>query len=148
MSCLRSQRQPAIGHQPAGRLVQGRGREQRPRHRLRHRQGAPACAPEQSTAKLSVSTGSVPGTVADYNLADPFANGPIYSWAGGSYATAAEFAQSVPQQGAHDLTADPHYDGNADTELPIGSNCQMGEGKANRSSLRVHVGTIGPRPTA
>ncbi|MFJ9441445.1 PKD domain-containing protein [Kitasatospora sp. NPDC101235] len=83
---------------------------------------APVCAPEQSTAKLSVSAGSVPGTVADYNLADAFANGPIYSWAGSSYAIAADFTKSVPQQGAHDITADPHYSGNADTGLPIGSN--------------------------
>ncbi|MFD7453235.1 PKD domain-containing protein [Kitasatospora sp. NPDC059827] len=83
---------------------------------------APACAPDQSTAKLSVSTGSVPGTVADYNLAEPFADGPIYSWAGSSYATAADFTKAVPQQGAHDLTTEAHYSGNADTELPIGSN--------------------------
>ncbi|MEU4116472.1 PKD domain-containing protein [Kitasatospora sp. NPDC028055] len=83
---------------------------------------APACSPDQSTAKLSVSTGSVPGTVADYNLAEPFANGPIYSWAGTSHATAADFTKSVPQQGAHDLTAEAHYSGNVDTQLPIGSN--------------------------
>ncbi|MFH9355731.1 PKD domain-containing protein, partial [Kitasatospora sp. NPDC017646] len=83
---------------------------------------APACAPEQSTVKLSVSAASVPSIVADYNLADSFADGPIYSWAGSSYATAADFTKSVPQQGAHDLTADPHLSGNIDTALPIGSN--------------------------
>ncbi|WP_329565297.1 PKD domain-containing protein [Kitasatospora sp. NBC_01266] len=83
---------------------------------------APACDPSQGTAKLSVSADSVPGTVADYNLADPFGNAPVYNWAGTSYATAADFTKAVPQQGAHDITADPHYSGNPDTALPIGSN--------------------------
>lgn len=83
---------------------------------------APACDPGQSTAKLSVSSDSVPGTVADYNLANPFNNAPVYSWAGTSYAAAADFTKAVPQQGAHDITVDPQYSGNADTGLGIASN--------------------------
>ncbi|MFJ8470840.1 PKD domain-containing protein [Kitasatospora sp. NPDC094011] len=84
---------------------------------------APACAPEQSTVKLSVSAASVPGTIADYNLAEPLVpNAPVYNWAGSSYTTTTDFTKAVPQQGAHDITADAHLSGIPETGLTIGSN--------------------------
>ncbi|AUG76230.1 hypothetical protein CFP65_1331 [Kitasatospora sp. MMS16-BH015] len=69
------------------------------------RQSQPSCA--TLSTELAVSTASAPGTKADYNLTFPPKGEPSYLWAGRAYATAGAFAQGVPGQAAHELTADP-----------------------------------------
>jgi hypothetical protein len=55
---------------------------------------------------ISVSADSEAGSVVDYNLIDPSAGGPLYSWGGTSYTSLAAF-QTASQQGAHDIVANP-----------------------------------------
>jgi hypothetical protein len=55
---------------------------------------------------ISVSADSEAGSVVDYNLIDPSAGGPPYSWGGASYTSLAAF-QTASQQGAHDIVANP-----------------------------------------
>jgi hypothetical protein len=57
---------------------------------------------------ISVSTGSAPQTVVDYNLTDPRPTSSLvpYSWAGTGYPDQASFTTATGQ-GAHDILADP-----------------------------------------
>jgi len=55
---------------------------------------------------ISVSADSEANTVVDYNLIDPSASEPFYSWGGTSYTSLTDF-QTATGQGMHDLAEDP-----------------------------------------
>ena len=65
-----------------------------------------ACATPGAATGITVSSGSVPQTTADYNLTDPAGGGAPYSWAGTGYSTLSSFTAATGQ-GGHDLAADP-----------------------------------------
>lgn len=69
--------------------------------------GASPCATVAFLAELAVSTGSVDGTTADYNLV----NGDLahlYSWAGTSFTSPAALTKATGQ-GSHDINALPQF---------------------------------------
>ncbi|WP_328421334.1 DUF1565 domain-containing protein [Micromonospora sp. NBC_00389] len=67
---------------------------------------AVACeVPSEATA-IAVSAGSVPQTVADYNLIEPGSGGPLYRWDATEYTSLPEFVAATGQ-GVHDIAAVP-----------------------------------------
>ncbi|MBM0275800.1 hypothetical protein [Micromonospora tarensis] len=65
-----------------------------------------ACeVPSEATA-IAVSAGSVPQTVADYNLIEPASGGPLYRWGGTEYDSLPAFVAATGH-GTHDIAATP-----------------------------------------
>jgi hypothetical protein len=67
---------------------------------------AHACSDTSDAIAFSVSAGSTPQTVANYNLIDPVSGGPLYVWGGTSYTSLASFTAATGQ-GANDIAASP-----------------------------------------
>jgi hypothetical protein len=65
-----------------------------------------ACTDASDAIAFSVSAGSTPQTVANYNLIDPLSGGPLYVWGGTSYTSLASFTAATGQ-GANDIAASP-----------------------------------------
>lgn len=88
------------------------------------------CSQNPAPAEVSVDAASAPSTTLDYNM--PYRSvgtGPLYSWAGSSYATPAALTTATGQ-GVHDLNVYPgtttpttaatdSADANAPGELPV-----------------------------
>jgi hypothetical protein len=66
--------------------------------------GPKACAEPENAIAFSVSAGSTPQTVADYNLIDPTSGGPLYNWGGTDFSSLASFTAATGE-GMHDIAA-------------------------------------------
>jgi hypothetical protein len=62
---------------------------------------------------ISVSADSEASSVVDYNVIDPTAGGPLYSWGGASYSTLVGF-RTASGQGANDIAANPELGAQVD----------------------------------
>jgi len=65
-----------------------------------------ACASPGAATAITVSTASIPQTVADYNLIDPASTAALYTWGGLSYPDLPSF-RAATGQGGHDIAANP-----------------------------------------
>ncbi|MBM0275799.1 right-handed parallel beta-helix repeat-containing protein [Micromonospora tarensis] len=64
------------------------------------------CKTPQDAIAIAVAAPPATGTITDYNLIDPVSGGPVYQWAGTSFADLSSF-RAATGQGGHDIAADP-----------------------------------------